>query len=89
MASMKKCIEDKCKDCIYDSAIPGTWREQVENCRSEKTCALWPVRPMTVATVNLNRKGRVESDAGTSIFVDGVNIDSLLDSIEDDDEVRA
>lgn len=87
MASMKKCIENKCKDCIYDPAISGTWREQVELCRSEKTCALWPVRPMTVATVNLNRKTR--TDAPDAVVVDGVNIDSLLDGIEDNDEIEA
>ncbi len=50
MASLKKCIEEKCKDCTYDHAAPGTWREQVELC-TVKRCALWPVRPMTVATM--------------------------------------
>ena len=77
MASLKQAIADKCKDCIYDPLAGGTWREQVEMCRSTK-CALWPVRPITVATLNANRK-KANSDAG-------VNISALVDSLPDDDE---
>lgn len=75
MASLKKCIEQKCKDCTYDQAIPGTWREQVEECRV-KTCALWPVRPMTVATINLQRKARGAE----------VNVDALVAGLEDEED---
>jgi hypothetical protein len=77
MASLKKCIEEKCKDCIYDPLAGGTWREQVESCRSTK-CPLWAVRPITVATLNSNRK-KANADAG-------INIDALVDSLPDDDE---
>jgi hypothetical protein len=42
--SMRKAINDKCKDCIYDKHSPGTWREQVAQC-SCISCALWPLRP--------------------------------------------
>lgn len=77
MASLKKCIEAKCKDCIYDPAAGGTWREQVELCTSEKTCPLWPVRPLTGETMNLNRKAR------NSV---GIDLDALIDGLEDDTE---
>lgn len=42
--SLRKAIDMKCKDCIYDSCAPGTWRQQVENCWDEG-CPLWLVRP--------------------------------------------
>jgi hypothetical protein len=76
MASLKKCIEQKCKDCTYDQHVPGTWREQTELC-TVRSCALWPVRPMTVATINLNRKTRTG---------DGVDIDAILAGLESDEE---
>ena len=59
MASLKFCVNEMCKQCIYDKAEPGTWREQVENCQVS-ACALYPVRPMTSATVIANRKPRKE-----------------------------
>ena len=57
MASLKKCIQSHCKNCTYDQSSPGTWREQVEAC-SVISCALWEVRPMTMTTINANRKTR-------------------------------
>lgn len=42
--SLRKAINEKCKDCIYDPLCPGTWRKQVEECTSPD-CALWPYRP--------------------------------------------
>ena len=44
MASLRKKINAKCKDCIYDSAVEGTWLDQVTMCTSTE-CPLWPVRP--------------------------------------------
>lgn len=41
--SLRKAIDDKCRDCIHDTAAPGTWREQVAQC-SCITCPLWPYR---------------------------------------------
>ena len=76
MASLKKCIEQKCKDCTYDQAAPGTWRDQVEQC-TVQNCALWPVRPMTVATINLHRKTRVGNE---------IDIDALVNGLPDDEE---
>lgn len=57
MASLKKCIAEHCKNCTYDKESPGTWREQVENC-SVISCALYAVRPLTMTTINANRKSR-------------------------------
>lgn len=76
MASLKKCVEAKCKDCTYDPCAPGSWRQQVELCRV-KSCALWEVRPVTMETVLLRRK----DNNATS-----VDIDSLVDGLDDEDE---
>lgn len=73
MASLKLAIKNKCIDCTYDSESPGTALFQVENC-TVRSCPLWEVRPMTVATINLNRKG-VKTD-----------IDALLEGLEDEEE---
>jgi hypothetical protein len=43
--SLRKAINDKCRDCIYDPLSGlGTWRQQVEGCTSVR-CPLYPVRP--------------------------------------------
>ena len=44
MASLRKAINDKCRDCIYDPQIPGTCLDQISTCHI-KDCPLWPVRP--------------------------------------------
>jgi hypothetical protein len=52
--SMRKAINEKCRDCICDPQAGGTWREQTENC-IDTTCALHPYRPMSA-------KGRTASN---------------------------
>lgn len=42
--SMRKAINEKCKDCIYDPMEKGSWRKQVSLC-SCTDCPLYPVRP--------------------------------------------
>ena len=43
--SLRKAIDAKCTDCIYDPLCGGgTWREQIAQCSCVK-CPLWPVRP--------------------------------------------
>ena len=76
--SRTKAINEKCKDCIYDPKAPGTWREQVQACPSEKSCALWPYRPIAIASVNANRKTRP---------VEGIDIDSIIADLEDDEDI--
>ena len=41
--SLRKRIDEKCKDCICDPTAPGTWRQQVFLC-SANSCPLWDVR---------------------------------------------
>lgn len=43
--SLRKAINEKCKDCIYDNLAPGNWRQQVEACTCVTSCPLWNVRP--------------------------------------------
>lgn len=76
MASLKSAIRAKCKECTYDSSQPGTYLRQIEDCRVTK-CALWPVRPMTVETINLNRKARGTVDSE-------LDIDALVAGMEDE-----
>lgn len=63
--SLRKAINDKCKECIYDPyGGNGTWRKQVEDCTS-RTCPLWPVRPVQAeksAKLALNRTHLEESE---------------------------
>ena len=51
--SLRKCINDNCKNCIYDPKSAGTWRQQVALC-SVTSCALYPVRPVTKAPIPEN-----------------------------------
>ena len=44
--SLRKRINQNCKDCIYDHYAAGTWRQQVTLC-SVKTCEFHDVRPKT------------------------------------------
>lgn len=47
MPSLRKSVNDKCKECIYDPLTKGTWRKQVEECTSY-ACPLYTVRPVPV-----------------------------------------
>jgi len=47
--SMRKAINDKCRDCNYDQLDKGTWRQQVEACRCTD-CPLYPYRPVSKAS---------------------------------------
>jgi len=80
MASLKKCVEAKCKDCTYDQASPGSWRQQVEDCRVT-SCPLWIVRPVTMETVNARRKDKNGGDAALNAVIDN------LEDEEDEDVV--
>jgi len=48
--SLRKCINDHCKCCIYDPDAAGTWRQQVTLC-SVTLCPLYPARPKTKASI--------------------------------------
>ena len=79
MASLKKHIDEKCKQCTYDPAQPGGWRSQTENC-TVYSCALWPVRPVTIETVRLNRKTRGP---------DGIDLDALVNGLDDEEDTES
>jgi len=44
--SLRKMVDAKCRDCTWDSAAKGTWRQQVTLC-SAYDCQLWSRRPVT------------------------------------------
>lgn len=43
--SLRKAIDENCKECIYDPLAGGSWRKQVTLCTVNK-CPLYPVRPL-------------------------------------------
>jgi hypothetical protein len=44
MISLRRSIDAKCKQCVYDPLCGGgTWREQVAQC-TVLACPLWPIR---------------------------------------------
>ena len=43
--SLRKAIDENCKECIYDPLAVGSWRKQVTLCTVNK-CPLYPVRPL-------------------------------------------
>ena len=51
----QSAINEKCKDCIYDSLAGGTWLAQVEGCTDTK-CSLHEYRPKTAATKKKERE---------------------------------
>lgn len=52
--SLRKAINDKCRDCAYDPLDDGTWLKQVEGCLIID-CPLYPARPLT-------KSGKLERD---------------------------
>ena len=45
MKSLRKALNEMCKDCTYDEYDKGTWRQQVAAC-TIKICPLHSVRPV-------------------------------------------
>ena len=61
--SLRKAINDKCKECIYDESpgSGGTWRQQVEACTSY-SCPLYPVRPVSEGKKEIKVKEVAENE---------------------------
>jgi hypothetical protein len=55
----QEAINAKCKDCNYDNNDVGSWREQVESCKSTD-CALWEYRPLTSGTIKANQEIKIQ-----------------------------
>jgi len=69
MRSMRKAINAKCHDCIYDPQSGlGNWRQQVQACTC-KSCPLWDYRPVSHPE---QRQGR-----GSKGDTQGVSCDAL------------
>lgn len=79
MASLKKAIEAKCKDCTYDHCAAGSWRQQTELCRVY-SCPLWEVRPITMETLNARRAGKADPV---------LDIDKLIGELDDEEDEGA
>jgi len=48
--SLRKRIDQNCKDCTYDSACPGSWRQQVALCSIE-SCPFWDIRAKSTSPI--------------------------------------
>lgn len=59
--SLRKAINTKCKECIYDENGKGTWRQQVEACTAYE-CPLYPVRPVSSTAKDEDEKPLAQSD---------------------------
>jgi len=47
--SLRKAINEKCKECIYDEYALGNWRQQTGACTSPN-CPLFPHRPRSTGS---------------------------------------
>ena len=47
--SLRKAINDKCRECVFDPEGRGTWREQVYMC-AVPNCPFYSVRPRPAIT---------------------------------------
>ena len=75
--SRTQAIYDMCKMCIYDPKGEGTWRNQVEACTSEKSCPLWPYRPVSLSTGIAKRTPRIPKQT---------DLDKIVNDLEDEKE---
>ena len=73
--SLRKHINQNCKDCIYDSSAPGSWRQQVFLC-CMKSCPFWdmrakPTSPIPESTLRWYGVDLAEYQALTT-YIEGV-----------------
>ena len=60
--SLRKAINDKCKECNYDEFDRGNWRQQITSC-TMTDCPLYPVRPLSSGkSVKANEKASDSSN---------------------------
>lgn len=60
--SLRKAIDAKCRDCIYDPLSGlGNWRQQVTGCTATD-CPLYPVRPVSKSDARLSSRGKLAPD---------------------------
>jgi hypothetical protein len=68
--SLRKAIDAKCKECIYDPYSSGTWRKQVSECTSNN-CPLYLFRPKPIKTSSRDRKAVIASNLGEKVQILG------------------
>ena len=44
--SMRRAINEYCRECIWDSLMPGNWKQQTGAC-TMTTCPLYEFRPVS------------------------------------------
>lgn len=76
MASLKKAVIEKCKQCTYDPAAPGTYLMQIEQC-TVKSCPLWEVRPVSNATIQIRRHEKTGGDDQLASLIDGLEDEAV------------
>lgn len=64
-------IASKCRDCVYDEAEPGTWREQCAACPIE-ACPLYAFRPVPDVRIDGKRLTRDEAAAHVRLKLAGL-----------------
>ena len=63
--SLRKAINAKCKECIYDPVgATGSWRQQVGDCTSY-FCPLFEARPLPLAP--RPNKSKISVEAGKNV----------------------
>lgn len=67
--SLRKAVNAKCRECIYDPHEAGTWRQQIAACTA-LTCPLYAVRPTSTASYS-NRANSVDFGAKTAAKQEG------------------
>ena len=50
--SLRRRINQNCRDCIYDEMAMGTWRQQMTLC-TVNSCAFHEIRPKTTKPIPL------------------------------------
>ena len=65
---LRSSVDAKCRDCIYDPAAKGNWRQQVTLC-SSYSCPLWEIRPVSRAPIPQNVHDYYEVKAGDSCLM--------------------
>jgi len=72
--SLRKAVNDKCRECLYDPLSNGNWRQQITACTSPN-CPLFPFRPISkskgcanraIFGVEINERGRGQYEVGLS-----------------------
>ncbi len=79
--SLRKAINEKCKDCIYDDLAAGSWLQQVTIC-SSKSCPLYEVRPKSKSAMPKSVLVYYDIKSGTSQGLKSIPDNEVAQSVE-------